>query len=150
MAKQDESLLTEDRITHRYFNKRGEIVFEVAQANREWEENGTEVTEARYEHRETAGGHTVNAPAPGDRSQPASLQTCDVCEQENRPSLFNRRPPRITMAPTDTMKRCFNCHAALCQDHVVTSRMDNQVRCRHCHRWHWLYKKLLEPVLYIQ
>jgi hypothetical protein len=151
MAEQDRSLITEDRVTHTYYNKRGERVFEVSQANREWDENGAELTEVVQEHLETAGGHTVDAPAPGERGrQPAKLQTCDICEQENRLSLLGRRPPRMTMAPADTMKRCINCRAVLCEDHSITSRFDHQVRCRRCHRWHWLYTRVFERILFVQ
>ena len=151
MAKHDEGLITEDRITHSYYNKRGEKVFEVSQANREWDNNGTDITEMVHEHRETAGGHTIDAPAPGDRARaPAALRTCDACERENQPSLLRRRPLRIPMAPANTMKRCVNCCATLCEDHSVTSRFDHQVRCRRCHRGHWLYKHILERILFVQ
>jgi hypothetical protein len=75
------------------------------------------------------------------------LQTCDSCDEESRRLLFRRRPTKMTMSPAASMKRCHNCRSVLCQTHAHASRFDGRVRCRVCHRWHWLYKRVVEPVL---
>jgi len=151
MAKRDKILGTEERIRHRYYDKRGKKAFEVGQTTREWSENGRDITETVFEHRETAGGQTVDA-SSGDHQgrDQLPLQTCDLCEEESQLLLFRRRHIRMTMSQAATMERCHNCRATLCQNHSRTSRFDGRVRCPWCDMWHWLYKHVVERVLYVE
>jgi len=151
MAKRDKILGIEERTRHRYYDKWGRKEFEVGQTTREWSEDGRDIIETAFEHRETAGGQTVDA-SSGDHQgrDQLPLQTCDLCEEESHLSLFRRRRIRMTMSQAATMERCYNCRATLCQNHSRTSRFDGRVRCPWCHSGHRLYKRVVEPVLYIK
>jgi hypothetical protein len=151
MAKSRRTPVSEERVRHLYFNKFGEKEFEVGHMAREYATDGGESVETIQEHWETASGRTVAAPPPGSRgAKQEELRTCDVCYEERHRSGPSRTGHKLTMSPADTMKACSDCRRALCSDHSITSRFDSQVRCRHCHRRHLLYKWVVEPILFVR
>jgi len=72
------------------------------------------------------------------------LQICDECRRESKRS---RHANPIPMSPAARTKRCISCQAAICSRHYITSRIDEQVRCKRCHRWHMLKHFIVSYVL---
>jgi len=142
-------VVAEESIRDVYFNKWGQRVLDVRRKTREAEDGDKEVSETVIEHRETVDGEMVDAPSgqrPGKGQN--ALRTCDVCAGRCRSSASRSKHPALTMSRASTMKRCKNCKNNLCQNHVHTSRYDQQPRCLRCHLGHYLYRWVVVPVVW--
>jgi len=143
-------VLSEERTDQLIFGTRGEPVLRLGETVREGERNGADITETVTDHVRTCAGSILSSSSLMPGPQQISVGICDLCDRQTRPSLFRRGGPKMTLSPAAEMQRCCNCAANLCAKHFRISRFDGRPRCRRCHRWHWLYKILVEPVFFIE
>ena len=148
MAKRRD-VIAEDCIRDVYYNKWGEKVLEVSRTTREIQDGDKEISETIAEHRETLDGEMVDAPSANQQGKgQTAMRTCDVCAKRRRPSARRSKRPTMTMSQASPMKRCRNCKRNLCQNHHHISPYDKQPRCLRCHLGHYLYKWIVEPMLW--
>lgn len=154
MAKQKRGVGTRMHVTSEEFtgcvvyNERGEPVLRLGETVREGTRNGADVAETITEHIRTSGGTILSSESFKPGPNHVESKTCDVCERKTWWSWLRRSQPTISLDPAAEMQRCCRCHANLCPTHLRTSDYDTRPRCPRCNRWHRLYKRVIEPILF--
>ncbi|MBE0536757.1 MAG: hypothetical protein IH624_13905 [Phycisphaerae bacterium] len=151
MAKNSFSLDDEDRIDTVIYNDRGQEELRVGFRTRtERDDDGNDVDIEEAENIETADGSVWNSTLPRVLGKDGLLRVCDDCVAQSRGFwglLFGRTRPRMRYALAANIRRC-NCGKNICSRHLRISHIDNHVRCRSCHRWHWLLHRVLIPIFF--
>ncbi len=144
-------VVNEEYTGHAFFDERGEALLRLGETLQEGERaNGAEITETVTDHIETSAGDVLSASSLAPGPQQIPLAICTMCKKQARPSRFHRGHPQIALAPAAGMKRCCRCRANLCEKHFRISDFDHRPRCDRCYRWHWFYKIVVEPVLFVE
>jgi hypothetical protein len=154
MAKRNRNsrmhVVSEEMTGHLLHDEHGEPLLRFGETIREGERNGADITETVFDHVETSAGSVLSASSLMPGPQQIRVGICAACKKRARPSLFRRGHPKIILAPAADMQRCCNCAANLCPKHFRISRFDSRPRCPWCHRWHWLYERIIKPVVFIE
>jgi hypothetical protein len=143
-------VVSEEHTGHVIYDERGEPLLRFGESVREGERNGADITETVVEHVRTPAGSILSSSTLTPGRGQIRVGICDMCVRKIRSSRFRRSQPTIPLSPAADMQRCCKCAANLCPKHFRISQFDGRPRCLRCHRWHWFYKIVVEPRLFVR